>query len=45
VPRQQNRILAFTLGGASLFVFALLMTLVFLFHYAATHHSLPGLAG
>jgi hypothetical protein len=42
-PRQQNKVLAFALAGFTIFVFTMLMMLVFVFHYAVTHHALPGL--
>ena len=45
IPRQQNKVLAFALAGFTLFAFATLMILVFIFHYATTHHALPGLVG
>ncbi len=43
IPQQQNKVLAFTLAGFVVFAFATLMILVFIFHYATTHHALPGL--
>lgn len=45
IPQQQNKVLAITLAGLTFFIFATLMLIALLIHYATTHHVLPGLSG